>query len=141
MTYPVKDYKKFYLPVYLIWAFLSPTLLLLSDNVYRVNVWDILLGNATKFQMQRILSFYAIFGMVWPLMIVIFPAFYTQIAAGNAVGGIFGDGNIVGGLILWLIATLGPIIMFVVMVYLHKVAKEKELKKSLKWSEFFLGFI
>lgn len=158
MVYPKSDFKRFYLPTYLIWMFVSPTLILLGNYPYEYDLLDLLTFSAPYSFAIRLFAFFMIFGFVWPLMIVTYPAFYDALVNDFGLkllpweGSLFGDfsfsfglvnvpGAVVGPLILWLIAFYGPFISLGVSIYLHKRDVANRLSEEITWGNFFGKFI
>ena len=68
--------KKYFLPVYLTWAIVTPTIVTFMTSYLNTpegaSIVDFI-------PWTRVLSFYTLFGLVWPLTIVISPAFFVSI--------------------------------------------------------------
>jgi hypothetical protein len=156
VPYPTEDFKIYYLPTYVIWVILGPTFLLLANNPYPVSLLEIITFQASSYYIMRIFAFYLIFGLIWPLMIVIYPAFYTIIANNYGLklfpwdtneGFTFDftlisiPGNVVLPLFLWLIAFYGPFVSIFISIYKHKKYIQSKQEEPLTYSKFFLNFI
>lgn len=125
MTYPKEDFKKFFLPVYIIWAIVNPLLLMSPEGFYGVFSefsWNAIL---------RFVSFYLIFGGIWPLTIITYPAFLSSAeVSGNSLY-----------LILAYAAILGPVLTFLFALFKHKKFVEERSGKEISVSDYLWDFI
>lgn len=117
-----KNLRKYYLPVYYIWALISPTLILIIHNI----------------PLKRYPAFYSLWGVIWPLSFVTYPAFLLAIQENNFSVKI---GSFDIALVLFFIAWLGPVVHFIFAIKYHKKYLEKSLDQAISWSDYFFGFI
>ncbi len=123
MSFSRDNLKKYFLPVYYAWAIISPSIILLINPIPR-NV---------------IPAFYAIFGLIWPLTFVVYPAFLLSIRQEGTTLDIF---SINFAQPAFFIAWLGPVVHFIFALVQHKkYIMEKQNKLKLGWGEYLSGFI
>ncbi len=125
MTYPKEDFKKFFLPVYIFWGLINPILLMIPKSFYGLFMafsWNSLL---------RFVSFYMIFGGIWPLSIIVYPAF--TISPEVKANPLY--------LTLTYIAMLGPVLTFIVQLVRHKKYVEERKGESITFSDYLWDFI
>lgn len=141
--------KAYFLPVYAIWAFVTPTVVIfLNWYVYAADGVGFFQGT----DWSRVPAIYALFGLIWPLTLVVSPA--ILIAIQNETGytffqsfASFNDPNAVTlfiSTIFFVIAWAGPLIHFVIAVIRHKntvQTQQDDPTKSLGWVDYFAGFI
>lgn len=113
----------YFFPVYYIWAFVSPSLILLINPI----------------PLRVIPAFYALFGLVWPLSFVVYPAFLISIN---------NEGTTLAGVPfltvpLFYVAWLGPIVHLGFATFKHKkfISLKKQGDENLSWSDYLAGFI
>jgi len=114
--------RRYFLPVYYIWAILSPTLIILVNGM----AWS------------RVPAFYAIFGLIWPITFVVYPAFLKAFNQNNSTLYI---GSLNVAIPVFFIAWLGPVVHLVLTFIFHKRSLEKESSTPISWSDYFFGFI
>ncbi|RMG38042.1 MAG: hypothetical protein D6732_05580 [Methanobacteriota archaeon] len=125
MTYPKEDFKKFFLPVYLVWGIVNPILLMIPKSFYGLFVafsWNGLL---------RFVSFYMIFGGIWPLTIIVYPAF---LSSPEVTSDPF-------YLTVTYIALVGPILTFILQLIRHKKFVEERKGEPITFSDYLWDFI
>ena len=128
-----KNLRKYFLPVYYVWAIVSPTLILIVHNI----------------PFSRYPAFYGIWGLIWPLSFVIYPAFLKSFQVNNdkvTLGPLnLNDKVTLGPLNLaipiFFAAWLGPVVHLSFAFFSHKKYMEKEYSKKISWSDYFFGFI
>lgn len=144
MAYPTSDYKKYYLPLYLLWIIIGPSLILLSNYPYDKSILEVFITNQDVDLMYRLTSFYLIFGLVWPIMIVIYPAFYDSLLikfGHQSIIEALGDSSFLLPFILWVVAIVGPVVGLGISLYLHKKAVMERSDEDVTWKKFFIDFI
>ena len=157
MGYPLKDYAKYYLPFYLTWAVLGPTFLLLANYPYEETILDIILFQASSKFVYAFFSFYLIFGLIWPLTIVVYIAFFISITNKYGIETLadaFSQFDATLSVFFWTIAFLGPILSICVATMLHinsripvsKLVKDRTVSSVFKgindaFFEFLQGFV
>lgn len=141
------DAKKYFLPVYVIWAIVTPTIITFMSG-YRLTT-----ATTTVFDhvpWSRVAAFYALFGLIWPLTLVVAPAFFQSVK--NDTGyGLFevfsGSGQLAQeamfSYLMYIIAWVGPVISFVFVLYLHKteVSKQADDPEDFTWIDYLAGFV
>lgn len=146
--------KKYFLPVYLVWALVIPTSLILL-NAYRISqagtsIFDYIIWD-------RVLAMYALFGLIYPLTIVTFEGFYHSFTSElgfdegfwQAWGNRDNDVEDIKykakkSVILVLIFTIlwvGPIGHLVLAFFFHKKYISKKFDKTIGISDYLFGFI
>lgn len=148
--------KKYFLPVYLIWAIVIPTGLILL-NAYRLSqpgtvIFDYIIWD-------RVPSMYALFGLIYPLTIVTFEGFYHSFTSElgfdegfwQALDILRSEGideellyKAKKSVILVLIFTIlwvGPIGHLLLAFFFHKKYISKKNDKTIGWSDYLFGFI
>ncbi len=125
MTYPKGDFKKFFLPVYIIWAVVNPTLLLLPESYYGILI------SFSADKLIRIISFYLMFGLIWPLSIIVYPAFLSSPSIKENPFYVA----------LTYFAIIGPILSFIGQAARHKKYVEKRLNKKMSVEDYLWDFI
>jgi hypothetical protein len=109
--------KKYFFPVYYIWAVISPSVILMINPI----------------SSSRVPAFYAIFGLIWPLTFVVYPAFLIAIRKnGSSVDVASVNFAIPLFFIAWHL---------IIGVILHKRSLERSRQKTISWSDYFFGFI
>lgn len=148
--------RKFFLPVYVVWALVIPTMLIFL-NGYTKAPYDSGLSQVTKYiNWGRVPSMYALFGFAYPLTIVTFEGFFISFSKVLGFTG-FADAwdnlsNVdpvikgkaqrsVIALILLTLITIGPIIHLILAFIYHKKFIEKKENKVIKWTDYLFGFI
>ncbi|MGB1811176.1 MAG: hypothetical protein ACPHM3_01775 [Candidatus Kariarchaeum pelagius] len=137
--------KKYFLPVYLTWAIVTPTIVTFMTSYLNTpegaSIVDFI-------PWTRVLSFYTLFGLVWPLTIVISPAFFVSIKEITSYS--FFEALTVGfsskallSYILISIAWIGPLISLISVFYLHKklISLQSEEPEKFGWIDYLAGFI
>ena len=117
--------KKYFSPVYFAWAFLSPSIILLINPI----------------PLSKVIAFYALFGVIWPITFVVFPAFFISITENNTGLEIFGLTLDFLALPLFFVAWFGPVVHLIVAFRFHKKHIENIEDKSLGWLTYLSGFI
>ena len=107
------------------WAFINPILLMVTIEFY--DVFNSFSLNA----LLRFLSFYMIFGGIWPLTIIVYPGFLNS---ATVVGNQLYEA-------LVYTALFGPPITLAIQFYRHKKFVEKNKEKPLTWSDYFWDFL
>ena len=139
--------KKYFLPVYAIFMILTPTIVTLMQGYLNASDGQSLFE---AIHWRRVPAFYALFGLIWPLTIVISPAFFLSVKrttgftffqALSATGPLATKAII--AYILFAIAWIGPIVAFAAALYLHKedVTKQAEDPDEFSWVDYLASFI
>ncbi|MHA2250593.1 MAG: hypothetical protein ACXAD7_09525 [Candidatus Kariarchaeaceae archaeon] len=118
-----ENMRVYFLPVYFIWAIISPTLIVLVNGM----PWS------------RVPAFYALFGLIWPITFVVYPAFLKAFTDETAAALYVGSVNL--AIPVFYIAWLGPVVHLVLTFIFHKRSLEKESSTPISWSDYFFGFI
>ncbi|MHA2172734.1 MAG: hypothetical protein ACXAB7_22930 [Candidatus Kariarchaeaceae archaeon] len=122
MTNSKEDMKKYFFPVYYIWAVISPSIILMINPI----------------SSSRVPAFYAIFGLIWPLTFVVYPAFLIAIRKNGSSVDV---ASVNFAIPLFFIAWLGPVLHLIIGVILHKRSLERSRQETISWSDYFFGFI
>lgn len=119
-----QELKKYFLPVYLVWAFVSPSLILLVNPI----------------PASTLFAFYALFGLIWPLTFVVYPAFYLSFQSENAAYSVFGINLAIP---IFLIAWIGPVIHFVFAIVYHRryLQKQSTEDKPISFLDYLSGYL
>ncbi|MCH8906196.1 MAG: hypothetical protein IH840_03820 [Candidatus Heimdallarchaeota archaeon] len=130
MTYSREGMRKYFLPIYIIWAFVSPTIIIMVIN----------LSN------DRLFSFYALFGLIWPLTFVVYPAFYASFQDSPGTFNLFWVSGIeleikTWGVVFFAVAWIGPVIHLILALWFHKIAVALREEKKIGWGDYFAGFL
>ncbi|MCE7735852.1 MAG: hypothetical protein GPJ54_13305 [Candidatus Heimdallarchaeota archaeon] len=123
MSFSRDNLKVYFFPVYYVWAFISPSLILLINPI----------------PLRVIPAFYGLFGLIWPLTFVVYPAFLISINK---------EGTTLAGvpfltIPLFFVAWLGPIAHLVFATFKHKkfISLKKQGDEKLSWPDYLSGFI
>ena len=121
MSFSRDNLKQFFFPVYYVWAFISPSIILLINPI----------------ELNVIPAFYALFGLIWPLSYVVYPAFLISINAGDTAMGA------PGAVFLFFVAWLGPLVHLIFATLRHKkyISNKKQGDENLSWPDYLSGFI
>ncbi|MCY3412583.1 MAG: hypothetical protein INQ03_13170 [Candidatus Heimdallarchaeota archaeon] len=154
MTFTSKvNVKKYFLPVYLVWAVLIPLGLILI-NAYIQSYPDRSIIDVIEW--NRVPAMFALWGFAYPITLVTMVGFFTSFAHQLSFGDLMDsfsylnasseelrDRAIMGvvSLIGISIISFGPIIHLVLAFVFHKSFTEKRIEKSLSWSDYLFGFI
>ncbi|MDH5404158.1 MAG: hypothetical protein OEZ01_02205 [Candidatus Heimdallarchaeota archaeon] len=137
--------KKYFLPVYVVWVFIIPTVIILLQ----LNLTKGENSLFTNLDWNRVPAIYASFGVVWPISIFIFPAFYYSYAKITNYSFIEALSNfddpqarlMIFTTIMSFIVWIAPLIHLGIAFSYHKKFLEKENNTEIKWIDYFGGFI
>ena len=115
-----QEVKKYFFPVYAIWAVISPTLILIVNPISG----------------YRIVSFYALFGLIWPLTFVVYPGFFLSFRANS-------DLFLPYAYSMFFIAWLGPVVHFGFAVYYHRkyLQSISNEEKKISFLDYLSGYL
>ena len=123
MSFSRDNLKKYFFPVYYVWVIISPSIILLINPIPR-NV---------------VPAFYALFGLIWPLTFIVYPAFLLSINEQNTTLNVF---SIDIAKPLFFIAWLGPVVHLIFAMIQHKkYISQKQNNENMGWGEYLSGFI
>ncbi len=143
MAYPKTDWKKFYLPIYITWVILGPALILISNYPFDTPLIEAI-ANQDSYVLYRVTSIFLIFGLVWPIMIVVYPAFYDALLIKfnyASLGEALADPAFIMPFAFWAIAFYGPFIWLFIALFFHRKAVITRDGKDIPWKDFLMGFV
>jgi hypothetical protein len=119
--------KTYFFPVYYIWAVISPSIILLINPI----------------SLGRIPAFYALFGLIWPLSFVVYPAFLISIRQNDTTLKILSVDLGIMTIPAFFIAWLGPIAHLIYATTRHKnyISLKKQENTDMGWGDYLSGFI
>ena len=145
--------KKYFLPVYLVWAILIPTVLVLLNAYLKLSDEGTVFNNINW---ARVPALFALYGFVWPLTIVTFNGFYMAFtselgfedfwAAKDSLGDVDEDIALKAKrsviMVLWLtVIWAGPVIHLILAFIFHKRLVDRKNDTVQKWIDYLYGFI
>lgn len=140
-----EKFKDYFLKVYVVWAIITPVAMILINayiNAEDQSIWDAI-------PWSRVPALLALFGLIWPLTIVISPAFYQSFARETGYSFFealvnLGEPDAVKMLfatIIFLIAWIGPVVHFVYKLFMHKAYISSQSEDEIDWYDYIAGFI
>ncbi|MHA2027848.1 MAG: hypothetical protein ACW99A_10330 [Candidatus Kariarchaeaceae archaeon] len=127
MSFSRDGLKAYFFPVYYVWAVISPSIILLINPI----------------TLKFVPAFYALFGLIWPLSFVVYPAFLISINRNNTELEILGINLSFLTIPAFFVAWLGPIAHLVYATINHKnyISMKKQENTDLSWGDYLSGFI
>ena len=149
--------KHYFFPVYWIWALIIPVTLILLNAYLYSSGGDTFAESWSNFfdeiPWNRALSIFALFGLIYPITIVVFPAFYLSFAdshgftfsealklLGDPIDGYIAL-KIVISVIIWTIVFIGPIVHLIIAGYYHKRYIQTKQDEPLSVLNYLYGYI
>ncbi len=149
--------KHYFFPVYWIWALIIPiTLILLNAYLYSSGgetfgeAW----GNfVAEIAWNRVFSIFALFGLIYPITIVVFPAFYIGFTESHGFTfseaiGLLGDADdgyialkIVISVVIFTLVFIGPVVHLILAVYYHKKYIQSKQEEPLSLVNYLYGYL
>jgi hypothetical protein len=157
MTKSRDKLKHYFFPIYWIWALIIPiTLILLNAYLYSTageTFGDSMSNFFDEIAWNRALSIFALFGLIYPITIVVFPAFYLGFSDSHGFtfseaikflgDPIYGEIalKIVISVIIFTIVFIGPIVHLIIAAYYHKKHVQTKQDEPLSVINYLYGFI
>ena len=157
MTKSRDKIKHYFFPVYWIWALVIPITLILLNAYLNSSAGETFgdsMGNFfDEIEWNRALSIFALFGLIYPITIVVFPAFYLGFAdshgftfseafdlLGDPVNGDIAL-KIVISIIIFTLVFIGPIVHLLIAAYFHKKYIQSKQDEPLSVINYLYGYI
>ncbi len=139
--------RRYFLPIYAVFAIVSPTITFYMSGYLMAPVGEAM---GAYLPWDRVAAFYALFGLIWPLTIVISPGFFHSVKLNTgfnffqALGasGPLATKAIVAYILLSL-AWILPVILFAIALFKHKrdVGLQTDSPDTFGWIDYFASFI
>jgi len=142
--------KKYFLPLYVVFLITTPTLITILSGLLKLSEGEGFFMLFQYINWGRVISYFLLFGLIWPLTLVISPIFVLSIERNTGYSFLdaithrgFAANQALGGYIIFFFAWIVPVIASIYIIYLHKkdVSKQIDDPEKFGWIDYLAAFI